>query len=75
MGQRDWSNIAGADQGAGNALYTALSPELKGMSGRYIYLESEDPNISDLARFEQLAERLWNKSLGYISNWLSVGSE
>jgi NAD(P)-dependent dehydrogenase (short-subunit alcohol dehydrogenase family) len=71
MGPRDWIGVAGPEQGARSTLYAALSPELDGISGKYIYHEHEDPNISELARDAQLAEKLWEKSMHFISPWIS----
>ena len=73
MGQRDWSGVPDAAQGARSALYAALSPELEGVSGKYIYLEKEDPGVSSLAKDEKLAEKLWSVSMSYISKYLNVG--
>jgi len=67
MGPRDWSGVAGADHGARSALYAALSPEMEGVSGRYIYLENDDHNISEFAKDEYLAEKLWEISMRYIT--------
>ena len=70
MGQRDWNGVPDAAHGARSTLYAALSPELEGVSGKYIYLEREDPGISSLAQDEKLAEKLWSVSMGYISKYL-----
>jgi hypothetical protein len=40
---------------------------MEGVSGRYIYLENNDHNISELAKDENLAEKLWVISMSYIS--------
>lgn len=71
MGGRDWEGVAGPEQGARSALHAALSPKLEGISGKYIYHESEDPNISELVRDARLAEKLWNESMKFISEWIS----
>jgi NAD(P)-dependent dehydrogenase (short-subunit alcohol dehydrogenase family) len=71
MGARSWEGVADAKEGARSALYAALSPELTGVSGRYIYHELEDPDISELAKDEQLAKELWEISMNYISKYLS----
>ena len=71
MGQRDWNGIPDAAHGARSALYAALSPELEGVSGKYIYLEIEDPGVSRLAKDEKLTEKLWSVSMNYISKYLS----
>lgn len=72
MGERSWEGIPEAAQGARSALYAALSPELEGISGKYIYHEREEPGISNLAKDEKLAEKLWLVSMRYISEYLSV---
>jgi len=71
MGPRDWKDVPGPDQGARSALYAALSPDLEGISGKYLYHEREDGNLSALAKNEKLAALLWAKSLGYISGRLA----
>ena len=73
MGERSWDGIPDAAQGARSALYAALSPHLEGISGKYIYLEREDPGISTLAKDEKLAEKLWSVSISYLSKYLNVG--
>jgi len=72
MGQPNWDGIPNAGEGARSALYAALSPHLEGVSGKYIYLEREDPGISPLAKDEKLAEILWSVSMSYISKYLNV---
>jgi NAD(P)-dependent dehydrogenase (short-subunit alcohol dehydrogenase family) len=67
MGPRDWSGVPDAYHGARSTLYAALSAEMEGVSGRYIYLENNDHNISELAKDENLAEKLWVISMSYIS--------
>jgi NAD(P)-dependent dehydrogenase (short-subunit alcohol dehydrogenase family) len=71
MGPRDWKDVPGPEQGARSALYAALSPELEGISGKYLYGEQEDPNLSTLAKDQELAEMLWNKSIEYISEFMN----
>jgi NAD(P)-dependent dehydrogenase (short-subunit alcohol dehydrogenase family) len=67
MGPRDWSGVPDAYHGAWSTLYAALSTEMEGVSGRYIYLENDDHNISEFAKDENLAEKLWEISMRYIS--------
>jgi len=55
MEVRNWDGIPDARIGAQSTLYAALSPEMEGVSGKYIYLNKEDPNISDLAKDNILA--------------------
>lgn len=71
MGERSWDGIPDAAHGARSTLYAALSPEMDGVSGKYIYLEREDPGISSLAKDEKLAEKLWSVSMRYISKYLT----
>jgi NAD(P)-dependent dehydrogenase (short-subunit alcohol dehydrogenase family) len=71
MGIRNWEGVADAREGARSAVYAALSPDLTGISGKYIYHEREDPNISELAKDERLAEELWRISMNYISKYLT----
>jgi retinol dehydrogenase 12 len=71
IGMRNWDGVADAKEGARSALYAALSPDLTGVSGKYIYHEREDPNISMVAKNEQLAAELWRVSINYISKYLT----
>ncbi len=41
MGNRNRDGVPDAAVGERSALYAALNPELEGVSGKYIYLESE----------------------------------
>jgi NAD(P)-dependent dehydrogenase (short-subunit alcohol dehydrogenase family) len=68
MGERSWYAIPDAAQGARSTLHAALSPELEDISGKYIYLEGEDPGFSNLAKDEVMAEKLWRVSLGIFQN-------
>lgn len=70
MAERSWDGIPDAAHGARSALYAALSPEMEGASGKYIYLEREDKGISSVANDEELAEKLWAISMKYISTHL-----
>jgi len=69
METRNWNNTPNAAQGARSALYAALSPQMEGISGKYIYLEQEDPNLSPMATNKQYAQQLWNVSLQYLKNY------
>lgn len=71
MSKRDWDNVPDAATGARSAVYAALAPELAGVSGKYFYLEQEEPNRSPLATDSALAEQLWQLSLGYLKPYLS----
>lgn len=70
MGQRNWSGVPDAAEGARSTVYAALSPDLEGVSGKYFYLETEDTNLSNLAKDGALAEKLWKISMNYISEFL-----
>ncbi len=70
MGQRDWRGVADASQGARSVLYAALSPDLKGVSEKYIYHEQDDPNISPLAKEVALAESVWDLSNGFLAGFV-----
>ncbi len=71
MGGRNWDGVPDAAHGARSTVYAALSLALEGVSGKYFYLEREEPAVSAAARDEALAEKLWQVSLGYISNHLA----
>jgi NAD(P)-dependent dehydrogenase (short-subunit alcohol dehydrogenase family) len=66
MGARDWNGVPDAKLGAQSAVYAALSPEMAGVSGKYIYLSREDQNLSLLAQDEILAYKVWSLSLNYL---------
>jgi len=72
MGDRNWSGVPDAALGAQSAVYAALSQEMEGISGRYIYLDKEDPNISELAKNEEIARKAWEKSTQLIGKYLEV---
>lgn len=69
MGQRDWSQVPPASDGARSALYAALSPDLTGVSGKYIYHERED-QPTPMAQDEALAQKVWEISEQYVSSFL-----
>jgi NAD(P)-dependent dehydrogenase (short-subunit alcohol dehydrogenase family) len=66
MGARDWNGVPDAKHGAQSALYAALSPDMEGVSGKYIYLNKEDPNLSPLAQDTNLAQKAWDLSFTYL---------
>ena len=66
MGQRDWTGVPDAGVGASGSVYTALSPLIEGISGKYIFHNSEDPNLSDLAQNEEMASKVWEMSLEFL---------
>lgn len=66
MGARSWDGISDARHGAQSALYAALSPELEGVTGRYFYLNNEDPNLSARAKDPMLAKKAWDLSFAYL---------
>lgn len=72
MVDRNWNGVPDAAKGAQSALYAALSPEMKGISGRYIYQNREDPNLSELARNKEIARKAWDKSIQLIGKYLEV---
>ena len=71
MGARNWETVPSADHGARSAIYAATSPELEGVSGGYFYLEAEEKRLSPLGSDPELAQRLWEVSLGYIKRFLT----
>lgn len=70
MGNRDWTNVPYASDGARSTVYASLSPKLKGVSGKYLYHEQEDV-CSELAQDNIAAKRLWQLSLDYVKNYLN----
>ena len=71
MEARNWETVPSADHGARSAIYAATSPELEGVSGGYFYLEAEEKRLSPLGSDPELAQRLWEVSLGYIKRFLT----
>jgi NAD(P)-dependent dehydrogenase (short-subunit alcohol dehydrogenase family) len=69
MGVRDWNGVPASRLGAQSALYAALSPEMAGISGKYIYLSNEDLNLSPLAQNEILAMKAWSISMSYLKDY------
>jgi len=71
MGTRNWETVPSADHGARSAIYAATSPDLEGLSGKYLYLEAEEERLSPLGLDPTLAHKLWELSLGYIKTFLT----
>lgn len=69
MGTRDWGNVPAAADGARSTLFASLSPELKGISGKYFYHEREDV-CTELAKDQASAQKLWDMSLHYVKDYL-----
>jgi retinol dehydrogenase-13 len=69
MGVRDWNGVPSSRLGEQSALYAALSPEMAGISGKYIYLSNEDLNLSPLAQNEILAMKAWSISMSYLKDY------
>ncbi|NLH46162.1 MAG: SDR family oxidoreductase [Acholeplasmataceae bacterium] len=70
MGARDWSGIPSAGFGAQSTLYAALSPDMEGVSGKYIFINNDDNNLSNLAQDKSIAKRAWDSSMAYIKNYI-----
>ncbi len=71
MGFRDWEGVPEAKTGAQSALYAALSDDLEGVSGKYFYLNKEDPNISLMAQDKLVAAEAWKVSVEYLKDYLA----
>jgi NAD(P)-dependent dehydrogenase (short-subunit alcohol dehydrogenase family) len=69
MEKRDWSNVPDAYDGARSTLYAALSHDMKGISGKYIFHEKEE-EPTEFAKNKDLARRLYEISLDYVKNYL-----
>lgn len=71
MKARNWQGVPSSFEGARSAIYAAESPELEGVSGRYYFKEAEEPRLSALAQNSTAAEQLWQKSMPYLTSFLS----
>lgn len=71
MGSRSWDGVPNAADGARSAIYAALSDEVKGKSGLYLYHESIDESLSPLALNVEFAGELWKISLKHIEKYIS----
>ena len=71
MGPRSFESVPTPDHGARSAIYVATSPDLAGVSGGYFYLEQEDERLSPVAQDSALAQKLWEKSMGYLEGHLT----
>lgn len=69
MGKRDWEGIPDASLGAKSALYAALSPDIEGTSGLYIYLDKQDSNLSAMATNKTLAIKAWDVSFNFLKDF------
>ena len=72
MNSRNWENVPTAFEGARNAIYAAESPELENISAQYFYKETIEPRISKLAKDPVAAEKLWKKSMTYLSKFIAI---
>jgi NAD(P)-dependent dehydrogenase (short-subunit alcohol dehydrogenase family) len=70
MGSRNWGNVLPASDGARSTIYAALSEELEGENGKYIYHENEE-KPTDMALDSKLAQQLWDLSLKYVNKYLN----
>lgn len=71
MNRRNFEGVPSAFEGARSAIYAAEAPELEGVSGKYYFKEAEEPRLSALAQSPAAAETLWNKSMLYLSDFVS----
>lgn len=72
MKDRNWQGVPDAFEGARSAIYAAESSDIEGVSGQYFFKEAIEERISSLAQDKIAAEKLWNKSTAYLSNFLSA---
>ena len=70
MNSRNWENVPTAFEGARSAIYAAESPDLESISAQYFYKEAIEPRISALAKDPVAAEKLWKKSMAYLSKFI-----
>lgn len=71
MGTHDWSQVPPASDGARSTVYAALSPELDGVSGKYIYHEGFESPTS-MAQDKALAQKVWDISMQYVQPFLAL---
>ncbi|MBL7805284.1 MAG: SDR family NAD(P)-dependent oxidoreductase [Saprospiraceae bacterium] len=71
MGERNWSNVPNAWDGARSAIFAATDNAVVNRSNLYIYQERLDPNITELAKDRQVADSVWELSMGYIQKYLA----
>ncbi|XP_053164300.1 dehydrogenase/reductase SDR family member on chromosome X-like isoform X6 [Hemicordylus capensis] len=56
-----WLLLKTAEEGASTSIYAAVSPELEGVGGCYLYNEQRTKSV-DVSYDEQLQKRLWTES-------------
>ncbi len=64
-------NITGAslEEGSGTSVYLAVSPEIKGITGKYFIDRRQIPS-SDITYDKELQKKLWNVSTKLVSDFL-----
>ncbi len=60
------------EEGADTSIWAATDPELQGVSGRY-YGRRKQRKISELAANDELARDLWDRTEGWLADWLPPG--
>ncbi|KAE9602640.1 hypothetical protein Lal_00050229 [Lupinus albus] len=65
--------LKSTSQGASTTCYVALSPQTKGVSGKY-FTDCNESNCSVLANDELEAQKLWNNTLALLHKQLSQAS-
>ena len=64
--------LAARDAASDSAIYAAEEVELEGVSGKYYFKEAEEPRLSEVAQDPVAAETLWNKSMAYLTAFISM---
>ena len=71
MNRRSFEGVPSAFEGARSAIYAAEALELEGVSGKYYFKEAEEPRLSKLAQDPTSAKTLWNKSMSYLTEFVT----
>ncbi|MDF1598085.1 MAG: SDR family NAD(P)-dependent oxidoreductase [Acidimicrobiia bacterium] len=60
------------EEGADTSIWAASEPHLAGVSGRY-YGKRSERTISNLAADNDLAQEMWDRTEGWLAQWLPPG--
>lgn len=70
MGERNFDGVPNAFEGARSAIFAATDTTIVNQSNLYLFQETVDRNITDMAKDDALAKSVWDLSVKYLENKL-----
>lgn len=70
MGNRSFEGVPNAFEGARSAIFAVTNSKIVNQSNLYIFQEKLDSNITEMAKDDVLAEKIWNLSMKYLHHKL-----